>query len=671
MTTSELDTGDLKQADTSGNKVNFRSLSQSLFKSSDHAARVELEDRNPGGLDRFVTAVFGKVTGPIASRLAPYQRFVPMVYQQQEKVKHLSDKRLRDMAMQQRLILRRYGIDSDPHVATAFALVREAAGRSIGMSHFDSQIIGGRVLLAGKVAEMATGEGKTLTATLAAATAAMAGLPTHVVTANDYLAVRDCEEMAPVYRLLGLSVGNVSKDTPQDSRREQYNCDITYCTNKDVAFDYLRDTITLDNDYSNITLQTEHLFQQGSRQRRLHLRGLHFAIIDEADSVLIDDARTPLIISANRGGEREEQFLREAYSVAEELELDQDYLLDAQLKSIFITDQGSEALAAKTAKLGPLWLGRIRREEAVRQALAVKYFYTKDNQYVVVDKKIQIVDENTGRILPDRSWERGLHQLVEIKEGCEVSKQRETLARISYQRFFRRYLRLAGMTGTAREVRPELWNVYRLRSVSVPTHKALQRLILPTKVVVDDQLHLQSILSAVREVYAQGRPILIGTATVAASEQISQGLTEQGISNQLLNAKQDSIEAQIIASAASKGQITVATQMAGRGTDIKLSREVEQLGGLHVILTQHYDAGRIDRQLAGRCARMGDNGSYQQILSLTHIDGRYSDLQWLARAATPLLRTGPFYVYAIGFIPTAIRAASNRKISRTCSRRSI
>ncbi|MEO1202774.1 MAG: prepilin peptidase [Pseudomonadota bacterium] len=613
--------------------------SMALFRPSDHATRVEGQDRSPGGLERFFGAAFGRVTGPFASRLGPYRRFVSLVHDAEDGLDALDDAALRDRALELKLELRRHGIDSDPHVAKAFALVREAAGRSLGMRHFDSQIIGGRVLLAGKVAEMATGEGKTLTATLTAATAAIAGIPVHVITANDYLAVRDCEEMSPVYELLGLSVGIVSKDTQQDARRSEYARDITYCTNADVAFDYLRDTITLQSSHSNVKLQAEYLHQHASRKHRLNLRGLHFAIVDEADSVLIDDARTPLIISANRGGEAEERFLREAWQLASELEADTDYVVDRQLKSIFLLDAGSDRLDRLSTEKGPLWLGRIRREEAIRKALAVRYFYNLDEHYVVVDGKVQIVDENTGRILPDRSWERGLHQLIEIKEGVDVSKQRETLARISYQRFFRRYLRLAGMTGTAREVRPELWDVYRLRSVSVPTHKRLRREALKTHVVADDEQHRRLIVDAVRQVHDEGRPVLIGTATVAASEQLSRDLEREGIAHRLLNAKQDDQEARIVAEAGGQGAVTVATQMAGRGTDIKLSEAVESAGGLHVIVTQLYDAARIDRQLAGRCARMGDRGSTQKLLSLQHIDGRNVDLRWLSRSIAPLLGT--------------------------------
>lgn len=611
-----------------------------LFKPATYAARVEQPDRNADTLERFVGAAYGVLSSPWATSLKPYQRFVPLVHHHQQSLKALNDKRLAEQALRLRVHLRRAGIDADLPVAQAFALVREAAWRSVGMSHFDSQIMGGRVLLAGKVAEMATGEGKTLTATLAAATAAMAGLPTHVITANDYLAVRDCEEMRPIYELLGLSVGNVSKDTAQDARRGEYGCDITYCTNKDVAFDYLRDNITLDAEHSNVTLQAEQLFNRSSRQHQLNLRGLHFAIVDEADSVLVDDARTPLIISANRGGEAEEQFLREAWQLADRLQLELDYQIDEPLQSVFITEQGSATLLTASENLGPLWLGRIRREEAIRQALAVKNFYHRDLQYVVLDDKIQIVDENTGRVLPDRSWERGLHQLVEIKEGCAVSKQRETLARISYQRFFRRYLRLSGMTGTAREVRPELWSVYRLRSVTVPTHKPLQRQILPSQVAFTEAQHQQQIMAAIETVHRQGRPILIGTASVAASENISAQLKAQGLAHHLLNAKQDDDEAHIVAAAGSAGQITVATQMAGRGTDIKLAGEVEERGGLHVILTQHYDAARIDRQLAGRCARMGDRGSYQELLMLGHIDSRHRDLTLLSHWVAALAGLG-------------------------------
>ena len=608
---------------------------------ANHAVHAERVDQRADFIERSVRKAYGYLSSPWNTRLSRYKRFLPQVHMQAEGLQSLSDQALREQAKAMYLPLRGEGIDCEVHIARAFAIIREAAGRVLGMKHFDSQLIGGRILLAGKIAEMPTGEGKTLTATLAAGTAAMAGIPTHVVTANDYLTERDCAQMSPVYELLGLSVGNVSMNTPQDARREQYARDICYCANKDVAFDYLRDSLTLGeliqgggND--NVGLQAEALYTN-SRSQQLNLRGLHFAIVDEADSVLIDDARTPLIISANRGGEEEAQFLQQAYAMANQLIKGEDYTLQAAHRLAILQDQGIAKLETLTTDLGPLWVGRIRREEVIRQALAVKHFYQRDHDYVVLDDKIQIVDENTGRILPDRSWERGLHQLVEIKENCEVTQQRETLARISYQRFFRRYLRLAGMTGTAKEVRAELWDVYGLRAVQVPTHKPLLREYYPLQASQSEKLHTEQIVAAVQREHQKARPVLVGTATVAASESLSRKLREQGLPHQLLNAKQDDQESQIIAAAGATGSITIATQMAGRGTDIKLDQSAKEAGGLHVLLTQRAEAQRVDRQLAGRCARQGDPGSYEEILCLQHIDSRYQDLQWLARALKPML----------------------------------
>ena len=609
---------------------------ENILAPGDHAAHAERTDTSAGFIDRTVRQIYGTISAPWLTRLKRYQRFLPEVHKQSEGLELLSDDELRNQAKALYLPLRRDGIDCEKHVARAFAIIREASWRTLGMKHFDSQLIGGRILLAGKVAEMATGEGKTLTATLAAGTAAMAGIPTHVVTANDYLTERDCAEMTPVYELLGISVGNVSMNTEQDARREQYERDICYCANKDVAFDYLRDSITLGAENDNVTLQTESLFKN-SRSKQLNLRGLHFAIVDEADSVLIDDARTPLIISANRGGEEEEKFLRQADALANQLIEDEDYSLERAHRLAIIEEKGQAKLEQLAANKGPLWVGRIRREEVIRQALAVKHFYQRDHDYVVVDNKIQIVDENTGRILPDRSWERGLHQLVEIKEGCDVTQQRETLARISYQRFFRRYLRLAGMTGTAHEVRRELWDVYALRTVPVPTNKVPLRHYHKAQVTLNEEQHVQCIIDCLQKQHKIGRPILVGTANVAASEDLSDRLTKQGLDHQLLNAKQDDQESQIIAAAGTVGCITIATQMAGRGTDIKLQESAKKLGGLYVLLTQRAEAARVDRQLAGRCARQGDPGGYEEVLCLQHIDARYRDILWLSRLFKPLM----------------------------------
>jgi preprotein translocase subunit SecA len=503
--------------------------------------------------------------------------------------------------------LRRLGF-TDELVARAFALVRAASQSILGMRHYDVQLAGGWVLLAGRVAEMETGEGKTLTATLAAATAAMAGAPVHVVTVNDYLAQRDAEEMAPLYRVLGLSVGCVTHHVSPHERRPQYACDVTYCTNKDLTFDYLRDRLRLKGRPRPLRHAVDRLAGAGV-DAGLNLRGLHFAIVDEIDSVLVDEARTPLILSAETGDPAVERLYREALELARGLDEGRDFVIEHQRTHVRLTEEGRRRLGELAGGLRGVWNGPNRREELTRQALTALHLFHRDQHYLVVDGKVQIVDEFTGRVMPDRSWERGLHQMIEVKEGCPITGQRETLARISYQRFFRRYLRLSGMTGTAKEISAELWSVYRLKVMRVPTRRPVQRTIGPIRVHRSAQEKWAAVLEAIRREHARGRPVLVGTRSVAASETLSGLLRDAGLAHSLLNARQDREEARIVAAAGGAGCITVATNMAGRGTDIKLSPEALAAGGLHVIVTELSESGRVDRQLFGRCARQGDPGS--------------------------------------------------------------
>jgi len=569
------------------------------------------------------------VSHPLYCRLSRFKAFLPLVHQHAEQFTHLGDKALKAEALNLRYALRKKGF-IDPLVAKAFAIIREVSGRTLGMRHFDSQLIGGRVILEGMLAEMHTGEGKTLTAALPAATAAMAGVPVHVVSVNDYLTARDAEEITPIMHFLGFSVGCVTGEVANDERQSQYDCDITYCSNKDLTFDYLRDIMSLESTRHNIELQSESLYQPKSKHHALMQRGLHFVILDEADSVLIDDAKTPLIISASREGDGEDIFLKEASQLADQLIEGKDYTVHQGLRALYLTMNGRDKVTELAKDLGPLWVGKIRREDAVKQALTARRLFHLNQHYIVAEGKVQIIDENTGRVMPDRSWERGLHQLIELKEEVELSQQRETLAKISYQRFFRRYIHLSGMTGTASEVKAELWDFYGLRVMPIPTNQPSKRQYIPTRVLSNQHAHGQASVEAISRMHETGRPILIGTCSVSASEQLSERLHEAGLEHQLLNAKQDQHEAEIVASAGQKGKITVATNMAGRGTDIKLSDEVKVLGGLHVILIEHFEAKRIDRQLEGRCARQGDPGSYQQVLCLDTIDSSFKDLIALA-----------------------------------------
>lgn len=512
--------------------------------------------------------------------------------------------------------LRRSEFDSRI-VAQTFALVREIAGRRLGMRHFDTQLLGGLALFFGNITEMQTGEGKTLTATLPAATAALAGVPVHVVTVNDYLASRDCEEMRPVYEALGLTVGCVIQGMSQEERQAVYANDIVYCTNKELVFDYLKDQIEMDKGRHALQLHAQRLKGRDAVAEKILIKGLHFAIVDEVDSVLMDEAITPLIISATvQENEGESEVYQQALTIAKSLTEGEHFNIDYIKRSVGLLKPGEQFAQDQASSLGPFWRGRVRRIELVSKALTALFLFHKDEHYLLRDNKVQIIDQHTGRVMPDRSWEKGLHQLIEFKEGCELTKPRVTLEKISYQRFFRFYYHLAGMTGTANEVKKEFWSVYQLPVITIPSYRKNRRLTFKAKVCqrIDDKWPL--IAQSVKASLDKGRAVLIGTGSVASSEILSAQLTEQGISHQLLNAKQDESEADIIAMAGQAGSVTIATSMAGRGTDIKLADSVARAGGLHVILTELQESSRIDRQLEGRCARMGDRGSVERIVSV-------------------------------------------------------
>jgi preprotein translocase subunit SecA len=528
----------------------------------------------------------------------------------------LDGKQLQARTDELRYRLRQAGLSSDRLLIDAFALVRETAQRTLQMRHFDVQLAGGWAMLHGMIAEMETGEGKTLTATLPACAAALAGIPVHIITVNDYLVTRDAEWMQPLYQALGLSVGTITEGMDTDARRAAYRCNVTYCTNKQVAFDYLKDRLVLGNDRGGLRLRLERLYSEQPRSDRLLLPGLCFAIVDEADSVLIDEARTPLIISAPRDTTDQHAVYEQALEFADALRQDIDFEIDTRERRVDLTDSGKARLAELAKDRQGVWEGSRIREELVSKALSARYLFHLDEHYLHRDDRVQIIDSFTGRVMPDRSWEHGLHQMIEVKEGCPISEQNETLARISYQRFFRRYLRLAGMTGTCREVAHELWSVYRLRIVSVPTNRKLRRKELAERIYATADAKWQAIVEIIRGLHSQSRPVLVGTRSVASSEVLSRLLDDAGLAHQVLNARQHELEAEIIKQAGQQGVITVATNMAGRGTDIRLGEGVDELGGLHVIISERHEAGRIDRQLSGRCARQGDPGSQQAILSL-------------------------------------------------------
>ena len=501
----------------------------------------------------------------------------------------------------------------------ALAAVREMCRRSLQMEPYPAQLLGAAGLLSGRLVEMQTGEGKSLTAALGATLAACAGVPVHVVTVNDYLAERDAEEMAPLYARARLSVGSVLTGMSLDARRAAYDKAITYCTGKELVFDYLKDRARFGADISATRQQLREWVHSEVVEHSL-LRGLHFAIVDEADSIFIDEARTPLILAVKAGNEGQPPHFAQALQIARSLQDGMHYRVDARRRALALTALGRQQVLkcslALGAEMGPEWQLRATREHWVVQALRALHLFARNHHYVVREGKVEIVDENTGRVLAGRTWEQGLHQMIETKEGCTLSDRARTVSRITYQRFFARYLRLSGMTGTAREVRGEIRGCYGLRTLVVPTHRPSARQRWPDIVLADTPAKWARIAQEVQALLAAGRAVLVGTGSVEASEELSAVLQARGIAHRVLNAQQDAAEAELVRTAGLPGTVTVATNMAGRGTDIKLPAEVLRAGGLHVILSEHHGSSRVDRQLFGRAGRQGDAGSAQCIVAL-------------------------------------------------------
>jgi preprotein translocase subunit SecA len=568
-------------------------------------------------LEQAVADWFEHQRGRLRRRRLGPRMVVREVNRYEASLRDCSDEALNVVISKLRSQLHRRGLQRTLMIES-FAVIREVADRVLGKRHFDVQLYGGWLMMNGMLAEMQTGEGKTLTATLPACTAALAGIPVHVITANDYLAERDCENMLPIYRRLGLRGSAVIDGMKPDHCRQGYLADIVHTTNKQIAFDYLRDRIEMGEDTGDLRLQYRQILRQRKPESgdKLLLRGLCFAIVDEADSVLIDEANTPLIITKTIPNEESADTYSDALYLALTLVADRDYQVDDRVRSVELTVTGEDSLEDLVVKLPKLWRNKRKRETLVKQALAATLFYKRDREYIVSEGTVQIIDQSTGRVMPDRAWEQGLQQMIEAKEGCLISEQREPQARISYQRFFRRYLRLGGTSGTLSEVAGELRRAYTLDVHRVATNQPSKRLMLGERIYSDEVDRKVALINRVRALNHAGRPILIGTRSVDESQRVSAWLAQFAIAHRMLNAKQDRNEAEIIASAGQQGAITVATNMAGRGTDIGLGPGVGDLGGLHVISLSLNDSYRVDRQLFGRCARQGDPGSAEAILSL-------------------------------------------------------
>jgi preprotein translocase subunit SecA len=519
---------------------------------------------------------------------------------------------------QQALKAGRRGLRDHAAMARVLACAGEASRRRLGLVPHPVQWSGVCTLLSGRLAEMRTGEGKTLVAALAACVMAGSGAAVHVVSTNDYLAERDSTEMSPLLAFFGLRCAFVRGGMDPAERRDAYAAPVCYVAGKELVFDYLKDRLAGHGVEPVPVARLRCLAPRPAAAEAASgeplLPALHYAIVDEADSVLIDEARTPMILSRDAPGLLEPELLAWAVDAARGLVAGRHFLLLGN-REVELRDAALAATPPVPATVRPVWRARSWRELLLRQALTALHLFHRDQHYIVVDSKVQIVDESTGRTMPDRSWEQGLHQLIEVKEGLEPTPGRETLARMTFQRFFRRYYLLAGLTGTAAEASRELWAVYGLAVRRIPTHRPEQRLRQPDACLPDAAAKWRAVVDDAAAAAARGQPVLVGTRSVEASEQVAAELQRRGLTHVVLNARQDAEEAAIVAAAGAAGRITVATNMAGRGTDIKPEPAALAAGGLHVILTEFHESRRVDRQLVGRAARQGQPGSARAIVA--------------------------------------------------------
>jgi preprotein translocase subunit SecA len=539
----------------------------------------------------FLNRIFGSYSDREVKRILPIVNKIDSLGPEMEK---LTDDELRNKTEEFKKRLQD-GETLDDILPEAYAVVREAAVRVLGMKHYREQLIGGIVLHQGRISEMKTGEGKTLVSTLPAYLNALSGKGVHIVTVNDYLAKRDKEWMGKVHEFLGLKVGVILHELNNDQRQEAYNADITYATNNELGFDYLRD---------NMVIYKEERVQ----------RGLNYAIVDEVDSILIDEARTPLIISG--AGEKSTEFYKVADYFAKSLRPEKDFTIDEKAHSVLLTDEGVEKAENFFKVDNYADQENMTIQHHVTQALKGNYLMKIDKDYMVKDGEVIIVDEFTGRLMEGRRYSDGLHQAIEAKEGVKVERESKTLATITFQNYFRMYSKLSGMTGTALTEENEFREIYGLDVIVVPTHEPIRRNDFPDVVYKTTEGKYQAIVRDIEETHATGQPVLVGTTSIEKSEIISHLLKKKKVPHQVLNAKYHEQEAEIVTHAGEVGMVTIATNMAGRGTDIKLGEGARELGGLKIIGTERHESRRIDNQLRGRSGRQGDEGSSKFFIAL-------------------------------------------------------
>ena len=543
----------------------------------------------------MIGALLKKVIGSKNDReLKRLSLILQEVNQWEPTIRNLSDAELRAKTPYFREKLAQ-GTDLEDILVEAFAVVREAAWRTVQMRPFDAQIVGGLVLHEGKIAEMKTGEGKTLAATMPIYLNALPGKGTHLVTVNDYLARRDAEWMGPIYKMLGMTVGVIVHGLDDDERRDAYHADITYGTNNEFGFDYLRDNMKFSlEDYAQ--------------------REFHYAIVDEVDSILVDEARTPLIISGP-SEESTDKYYR-INQVIPRLRKEKDYTIDEKSRTVVLTEEGVSRVESYLKVQNLYEPKNMELLHHVNQALKAHTLFKRDVDYVVKEGEVIIVDEFTGRVMPGRRYSDGLHQALEAKEKVKIERENQTLASITFQNYFRMYKKLAGMTGTADTEAAEFKKIYNLDVLVVPTNMPMIRTDHIDVIYKTEKEKFNATIEEIKELHQTGRPVLVGTISIEKSELLSKYLTRTGIKHHVLNAKHHEREAEIVAEAGQRGQVTISTNMAGRGTDIKLGEGVAQLGGLHILGTERHESRRIDNQLRGRSGRQGDMGSSRFYLSL-------------------------------------------------------
>ncbi|MCC7086478.1 MAG: preprotein translocase subunit SecA [Pirellulales bacterium] len=556
---------------------------------------------------------------PMKWRLSRWSKLIPAIGALEPELQALGDEELRKRS----LALKYRAKSREPLpklMPEAYALVREAGRRTLNMRHFDVQLLGGIALHHRAIAEMQTGEGKTLTATLPLYLSALTGEGVHLATVNDYLAKRDADWMRPIYELLGMSIGVIQSQQPQDDRRKAYASDITYGTANEFGFDFLRDRLLLRRIHEGQTDLVAQMLGQGNDAggEKPVQRQASYVLVDEADSILIDEARTPLIISslpdeAQRA--EAELFKWSAAAVGHFLE-DQHYEYDPEKRTVELNAEGRRLVRLLPRSGWVEQVGMLSLYDSIERALKAERAFILDRHYVVRDGEIVIVDEFTGRLAEGRKWRDGLHQAIEAKENVSVTIATGHAARITIQDYFLRYKRLAGMTGTAISSAGELRKIYQVQVVQIPTHRPPIRKRLPSRTFGTEDAKFAAIVEEVREMCDAGRPVLIGTRSIDKSEKLSKLLGGASVPHQVLNARHIAAEADIVTLAGQSGRVTVSTNMAGRGTDIRLGPGIVELGGMHVICTEMHDAARVDRQLIGRCGRQGDPGTYRQYLSL-------------------------------------------------------